>query len=92
MKRDLVALLLLSFRCLVKCFVALPHGVVGWSAVCDFVTILTYFLLILCLSYLPKCYGIPCLVLILRLFTLFPFLYETNILPSYFVSTFMQAA
>ena len=37
-KRALVALLLLSFRCLVKCCVALPHGVVGWSAVCDILT------------------------------------------------------
>ena len=36
-KRELVALLLLSFGCLVncKCYVALPHGAVGWSAVCD---------------------------------------------------------
>ena len=32
-KRELVALLLLSFGC--KCPVALPHGAVGWSAVCD---------------------------------------------------------
>ena len=33
----LVALLLLSFRCLgyCKCFVALRHGAVGWSPVCD---------------------------------------------------------
>ena len=31
-KRKLVALLLLSYY---KCSVALPHGAVGWSAVCD---------------------------------------------------------
>ena len=31
-KRELVALLLLSFRCLVSVNV---HGAVGWSAVCD---------------------------------------------------------
>ena len=39
-ERELVALLLLSFRCLFtlycKCSVALPHGAVGWSAVCDY--------------------------------------------------------
>ena len=36
-KRKLVALLLLSYRCIVtlKCSVTLPHGAVGWSAVCD---------------------------------------------------------
>ena len=36
-KRKLVALLLLSYRmrCNYKCSVALPHGAVGWSAVCD---------------------------------------------------------
>ena len=36
-KRKLVALLLLSYRCLVdyKCSVDLPHGTVSWSAVCD---------------------------------------------------------
>ena len=36
-KRELVALLLLYFwmSCYRKCHVALPHGVVGWSAVCD---------------------------------------------------------
>ena len=32
-KRKLVALLLMY--CYYKCFVALPHGAVGWSAVCD---------------------------------------------------------
>ena len=31
-KRKLVALLLLSYY---KCAVAVPHGAVGWSAVCD---------------------------------------------------------
>ena len=34
----MVALLILSYRCIVKyykCSVALPHGTVGWSAVCD---------------------------------------------------------
>ena len=30
-KRELIALLCLSFWCLV----VLPHGAVGWSAVCD---------------------------------------------------------
>ena len=39
-KTELVALLLLSFGCPVnycncKCPVALPHGAMGWSAVCD---------------------------------------------------------
>ena len=35
-KRKLVALLLfLQMYCYYKCSVALPHGVVGWSAVCD---------------------------------------------------------
>ena len=37
-KSKLVALLLLPYRlmyCYYKCSVALPHGAVGWSAVCD---------------------------------------------------------
>ena len=37
-KKKLVTLLLLSYRymfCYYKCSVALPHGAVGWSAVCD---------------------------------------------------------
>ena len=37
-KREQVALLLLSFRCLdkfCKCHVALPHDALGWSAVCN---------------------------------------------------------
>ena len=36
-KRMLVALLLLSYKmyCYYKCSVALPHGAVSWSAVCD---------------------------------------------------------
>ena len=34
-KRKLVALLLLSYRCLVIVIV-LHHGAMGWSAVCDF--------------------------------------------------------
>ena len=37
-KKELVALLLLSFECLVTVnvlYIALPHGNVGWSAVCD---------------------------------------------------------
>ena len=33
-KRKLVALLLLSYRCIVALDV-LPHGALGWSAVCD---------------------------------------------------------
>ena len=38
-KRELVALLLIVLRmsCYCKCFVALLHGAVGWSAVCVFV-------------------------------------------------------
>ena len=32
-KKELVALILLSYECLVT--VALPDGAVGWSAVCD---------------------------------------------------------
>ena len=37
-KRKRVALLLLSYRCIVTiiCFVALPRGTSGWSAVCDY--------------------------------------------------------
>ena len=38
-KRKLVALLLLTCRmiyCYYKCSVALPHGAVGWSTVCDY--------------------------------------------------------
>ena len=37
-KRKLVALILLSHRCIVTiiCSVAVPHGNVGWSVVCDF--------------------------------------------------------
>ena len=37
MKRKLVALILLSYKCLltVTVLVALPHSAVGWSAVCD---------------------------------------------------------
>ena len=37
-KRELVALLLLSFGCLVtvKNSVALPHGAVGWVETCDY--------------------------------------------------------
>ena len=37
-KIKLVTLLLLSYRCIVtryKCSVALPHGAVSWSAVCN---------------------------------------------------------
>ena len=36
-KRKMVALLLLSYRCIVtvKCSVALSHGVMDWSAVCN---------------------------------------------------------
>ena len=36
-KRKLVVLLLLSYRCIVTINVlwVLPHGAVGWSAVCD---------------------------------------------------------
>ena len=35
-ERELVALLLLvRMFCYCKCSVTLPHGAVGWSAVCD---------------------------------------------------------
>ena len=38
-KRKLVALLfaiiVLQMYCYYKCYVALPHGTVGWSAECD---------------------------------------------------------
>ena len=35
-KRKLVALLLLSYRFIVTfCSVPLPHGAMGWSAICD---------------------------------------------------------
>ena len=35
-ERKMVALLLLSYRCIVtKCSLALPHSTLGWSAVCD---------------------------------------------------------
>ena len=37
-KRELIALLLLSYGCFVTVnilSVALPHGAVGWSTVCD---------------------------------------------------------
>ena len=36
-KRKLVAfaIIVLQMHCYYKCSVALPHGAVGWSAVCD---------------------------------------------------------
>ena len=36
-KKELVALLLLSFQmsCYCKCHVAFPHGAMDWSSVCD---------------------------------------------------------
>ena len=34
-KRELVAFIVLRMACYRKCFVSLPHGAVGWSAVCD---------------------------------------------------------
>ena len=36
-KRELVALLFIVLRmsCYCECYVTLPHGTVGWSAVCD---------------------------------------------------------
>ena len=34
-KRKLVALLVLQMYCYCNCSMALPHGAVGWSAVCD---------------------------------------------------------
>ena len=36
-KRKLAALLVLSYRCVFyyKCSVALPHGAMGWSAICN---------------------------------------------------------
>ena len=46
LKRKLVALLLLSYimYCYYKCSVALPSSDMDWSEVCDFLIILTYFL------------------------------------------------
>ena len=35
-KRELFALLFLQMSCYCKCSVALPHGAMGWSAVCDY--------------------------------------------------------
>ena len=29
------AIIVLQMYCYYKCYVALPHGTVGWSAVCD---------------------------------------------------------
>ena len=34
-KAGCFAIVVLQMYCYYKCFVALPHGVVGWSAVCD---------------------------------------------------------
>ena len=47
-KRELVDLLLLSFwmSCYCKYPVALPHGAVGWSAVCDCGITLSYSLIV----------------------------------------------
>ena len=46
-KRWCFDIIVLQMYCYYKCFVALPHGVVGWSAVCFwyFLIILTYFLI-----------------------------------------------
>ena len=43
------AFIVFRMSCYCKCPVALPHGAVGWSAVCDcvfFLIILTYFFLV----------------------------------------------
>ena len=34
-KVDCFAIIVLQMYCYCKCSVALPHGAVGWSAVCD---------------------------------------------------------
>ena len=34
-KADCFPIIVLQMYCYYKCSVALPHGVVGWSAVCD---------------------------------------------------------
>ena len=34
-KADCFAIIVLQMYCYYKCFVALPHSAVGWSAVCD---------------------------------------------------------
>ena len=47
-KASCCAIIVLQMYCYYKCSVALPRGVMGWSAVCDcgiyFLIILTYFL------------------------------------------------
>ena len=35
-KAGCFAIIVLEMYCYNKCYVALPHGAVGWSAVCDF--------------------------------------------------------
>ena len=35
-KAGYFAFIVLKMSCYCKCFVALPHGVLGWSAVCGF--------------------------------------------------------
>ena len=45
-KAGCFAIIVLQMYCYCNCSVALPHGTVGWSAVCDcgfFLIILTYF-------------------------------------------------
>ena len=47
----------LNFTGYYKCAVALPHGAVGWSAVCDlwyFLIILTYFSILLTVKIRQK--------------------------------------
>ena len=34
-KSSSFAIIVLQMYCYYKCYVALPHGAVGWSAVCD---------------------------------------------------------
>ena len=34
-KAGCFAVIVLQMYCYYKCFVALPHGAVGWAAVCD---------------------------------------------------------
>ena len=51
------AIIVLQMYCYYKCFVALPHGAVVWSAVCEcgiFLIILAYFLKLHVLPLLSK--------------------------------------
>ena len=59
------AFIVFQMSCCCKCFVAVPHGAVGWSAVCDcvlFFIILTYFSQFITsveVSNMARCSSIP---------------------------------